>query len=979
MSEYNFNQIEKKWQRFWEENNTFKATANSSKPKYYAMDMFPYPSGAGLHVGHPLGYIASDIVSRYKRLQGFNVLHPMGFDSFGLPAEQYAIQTGQHPAITTEENIKRYVEQLKNLGFSFDWDLEVRTSDPGYYKWTQWIFMQLFNSYYNLTDDKAEPVAELIEEFENNGNATVKAACDEDTPAFTAEEWKQMNEQQQSEMLLKYRLTYVADAVVNWCPALGTVLANDEVVGGVSERGGYPVERKLMRQWMMRITAYAERLLQGLEKIDWPEPIKEMQRNWIGKSIGAEMAFPVENTIEKIKVFTTRLDTVYGATFLVLAPEHELVEKITTDAQRNEVEGYVTVARNRSERERMTDVKTVSGVFTGAYAINPYNQERIPVYIADYVLAGYGTGAVMAVPSGDQRDWNFANHFDLPIVPILDAQKDIDTQADATKEGHYINSGIINGLTYQEALPVLVKFLEENKIGKAKINFRMRDAVFSRQRYWGEPVPVYYKDGIPHLLNENELPLELPKIDAYLPTETGEPPLGRALDWKYEDQYAYELSTMPGWAGSSWYWYRYMDPKNDEAFASNDAIQYWRDVDLYIGGSEHATGHLLYSRFWNKFLYDLDLVVEEEPFKKLINQGMILGRSNFVYRVNVTFFKESVSHPSFKLPEIFVSQKLLDRAKDYSNEGNEPRKIIFAGLKKIAEKLSQKNNQKITISISDPTHVTPLRVDVNKVDNDVLDKDAFRKWLPEYADAEFITEADDNYICGFEIEKMSKSKYNVVNPDDIVERQGADTLRMYEMFLGPLEQFKPWNTNGIDGVLKFLKKYWKLFHDNNGNFAVSDAAPTAEELKSLHKTIRKVEEDIERFSFNTSVSTFMICVNELTQLKCNKRAILEPLTIILSPYAPHTAEELWEKLGHSESISYATFPQWKEEYLVENTFEYPVSVNGKMRTKINFTVDTPREEMEKAVVQDEQLLKFLEGKTPKKIIIVPNKIINVVV
>ncbi|RDV16338.1 leucine--tRNA ligase [Pontibacter diazotrophicus] len=923
MSEYNFNQIEKKWQRYWEENHTFKATAKSDKPKYYAMDMFPYPSGSGLHVGHPLGYIASDIVSRYKRLTGHNVLHPMGFDSFGLPAEQYAIQTGQHPAITTEENITRYVEQLKNLGFSFDWDLEIRTSDPSYYKWTQWIFMQLFNSYYNINSDKAEPITELVKEFEQHGNKNVNAACDEDTPAFSADKWKQMNEQEQSEMLLKYRLTYVAEAVVNWCPALGTVLANDEVVGGVSERGGYPVERKLMRQWMMRITAYAERLLQGLENIDWPEPVKEMQRNWIGKSVGAIMSFPLESIDKKIKVFTTRLDTVYGVTFLVLAPEHELVEQITSEEQRKTVEDYVNVAKNRSERERMTDVKTVSGAFTGAYAINPYNNERIPVYIADYVLAGYGTGAVMAVPSGDQRDWNFAKHFGLPIVQILDGQKDLDTQADATKEGHYVNSEMVNGLTYQEALPVLVKYLEENNIGKSKINFRMRDAVFSRQRYWGEPVPVYFEDGVPHLLDVSDLPLELPKIDAYLPTETGEPPLGRAVDWKYEDEYPYELSTMPGWAGSSWYWYRYMDPKNDEAFADKDIIKYWRDVDLYIGGSEHATGHLLYSRFWNKFLFDMGLVVEEEPFKKLINQGMIQGRSNFVYRV-----KDS---------NTFVSHGLKDQY-----------------------------------------DTTALHVDVNIVDNDMLDLEAFKKWRAEYETAEFILE-DGKYICGVEIEKMSKSKYNVVNPDDIVERQGADTLRMYEMFLGPLEQFKPWNTNGMDGVNKFLKRYWKLFHDNAGNFNVSDEAPNAEELKSLHKTIKKVEEDIERFSFNTSVSTFMICVNELTQLKTNKRAILEPLTIILSPYAPHITEELWEKLGHNESISYAAFPQWEERHLVESTFEYPVSINGKMRAKMTFSLDTPREEMEKAVVNDEQVAKFMEGKAPKKIIIVPNKIINVVV
>ncbi|WP_161887693.1 class I tRNA ligase family protein [Pontibacter russatus] len=1011
MSEYNFNQIEKKWQRYWEENNTFKATADSSKPKYYSLDMFPYPSGAGLHVGHPLGYIASDIVSRYKRLQGYNVLHPMGFDSFGLPAEQYAIQTGQHPAITTEENIARYVEQLKNLGFSFDWDLEVRTSDPSYYKWTQWIFMQLFNSYYNQATDKAEPITELVREFEQHGNAQVKAVCDEDTPAFTAEEWKQMNGQQQSEMLLKYRLTYVANAVVNWCPALGTVLANDEVVGGVSERGGYPVERKLMRQWMMRITAYADRLLQGLESIDWPEPIKEMQRNWIGKSIGAELAFSIEQSNEKIKVFTTRLDTVYGATFLVLAPEHELVEQITSEAQRQEVEAYVTVAKNRSERERMTDVKTVSGVFTGAYAINPYNQERIKVYIADYVLAGYGTGAVMAVPSGDQRDWNFATHFGLPKVPILDAQQNLDTQADATKEGHYVNSGIINGLTYQEALPVLVKFLEENGIGKAKVNYRMRDAVFSRQRYWGEPVPVYFKDGIPHLLKESELPLELPKIDAYLPTETGEPPLGRAVDWKYEDQYAYELSTMPGWAGSSWYWYRYMDPKNNDAFASKDAIQYWRDVDLYIGGSEHATGHLLYSRFWNKFLYDMGFVVEEEPFKKLINQGMIQGVSEKIRRKGGHFtetkghFEESSNSVIINtntggrwilnndLMSVYISADV-----DYSYIPEEEHKEHFVqlnvpveftknsimGIEDILNYLRWKNEKTSSIFVcQNGYHVFYY--------DDKTNSYSYSRFEPIYEGETPISsqvgignvtehnETPNIFRTKPEVEKMSKSKYNVVNPDDIVERQGADTLRMYEMFLGPLEQFKPWNTHGMDGVLKFLKRFWKLFHDNNWNFAVSEAEPTADELKSLHKTIRKVEEDIERFSFNTSVSTFMICVNELTQLKCNKRSILEPLTIILSPYAPHIAEELWEKLGHSQSVSYATFPQWKEEFLVESTFEYPVSVNGKVRTKINFALDMPREEIEKAVVQDEQLLKFLEGKAPKKIIIVPHKIINVVV
>jgi leucyl-tRNA synthetase len=923
MADYTFRQIEKKWQAYWREQKTFKVTEDTSRPKYYALDMFPYPSGAGLHVGHPLGYIASDIVARYKRIKGFNVLHPMGFDSFGLPAEQYAIQTGQHPAITTEQNINRYKEQLANLGFSYDWDREVRTSDPAYYKWTQWIFMELFRSWYNQETDRAEPIETLVERFAQEGNRRVQAVCDEDTPSFSAEEWRQMDEREQQFMLLRYRLTYLSDAVVNWCPALGTVLANDEVKDGLSERGGYPVERKLMRQWMMRISAYAERLLQGLDTIDWPEPLKEMQRYWIGKSIGAELEFALENSGEKIKVFTTRLDTIYGVSFLVLAPEHELVEQITTEEQRAEVKAYVAVAKNRSERERMADVKTVSGVFTGAYALNPFNGEKVPVYIADYVLAGYGTGAVMAVPSGDQRDWNFATHFHLPILPILDTQQDLDQQADPTKEGRYINSGIIDGLTYQEALPVLVDFLEKQEVGKSRINYRMRDAVFSRQRYWGEPVPVYFEDGIPRLLEEEDLPLELPVIDEYKPTETGEAPLGRAKDWKYKGEYPYELNTMPGWAGSSWYFYRYMDAHNDQAFASPETINYWRDVDLYIGGSEHATGHLLYSRFWNKFLFDRGYVPEEEPFKKLINQGMIQGRSNFVYRINGT--NTYVSH----------------------------------GLREQHE-------------------VTPLHVDVNIVENDVLDLEAFKAWRPELANAEFILE-DGKYICGVEIEKMSKSKYNVVNPDDLVERAGADTLRLYEMFLGPLEQFKPWNTHGMDGVLKFLRKYWKLFFAADGSFAVSEEAPTAKELKALHKTIKKVEEDIERFSFNTSVSTFMICVNELTALKTNKRAILEPLTIILSPYAPHITEELWEKLGHQESISTATYPAWNEAYLAEDTFEYPISINGKMRTKMSFAADAPKEDIEKAVMAAEQVQKYLEGKQPKKIIVVPNKIVNVVV
>ena len=975
MSDYTFRHIEHKWQAYWRQYKTFQVTEDLSRPKYYVLDMFPYPSGAGLHVGHPLGYIASDIIARYKRSKGFNVLHPMGFDSFGLPAEQYAIQTGQHPALTTEQNINRYKEQLQNLGFSFDWDREVRTSDPKYYKWTQWIFMQLFQSWYNLGAGRAEPIEILTVKFAQEGNRQVQAACDEDTPIFTAEEWQEMPEKERQQLLLKYRLTYLSDAVVNWCPALGTVLANDEVKDGLSERGGYPVERKLMRQWSMRISAYAERLLTGLDTIDWPEPLKEMQRYWIGKSIGAELEFALENSPEKIKVFTTRIDTIYGVSFMVLAPEHDLVEHITTEAQRAEVDAYVTVAKNRSERERMADVKTISGAFTGAYAINPFSGEKVPVYIADYVLAGYGTGAVMAVPSGDQRDWNFATYFGLPIIPILDAQKDLDRQADATKEGHYINSGIIDGLTFKEALPVLIQYLENKGVGKSKINYRMRDAVFSRQRYWGEPVPVYFKDNIPYLIDEEDLPLELPVIDEYKPTETGEAPLGRAKDWKYKGQYPYELNTMPGWAGSSWYFYRYMDAHNDEAFASREAIDYWLDVDLYIGGSEHATGHLLYSRFWNKFLYDRGFVPEEEPFKKLINQGMIQGRSNFVYRLNLSW--EAPLDSPIQYPPIFISKNLKERFENMAPTESD-QEYLSTQILKVQDKLRKKYNLKITNKLIQGDNVTPLHVDVNLVENDVLDLEAFKAWRTEMADAELLLE-DGKYICGVEIEKMSKSKYNVVNPDDIVERAGADTLRLYEMFLGPLEQFKPWNTNGIDGVLKFLRKYWKLFFASDGSFAVSDDAPMPQELKALHKTIKKVEEDMERLSFNTSVSTFMICVNELTALKCNKRAILEPLTIILSPYAPHITEELWERLGHTQSISTAAFPDWSEAYLAEDTFEYPISINGKLRAKMSFAADAPRADIERAVMAAEQVQKYLEGKIPKKIIVVPNKIVNVVV
>jgi len=1073
MAEYNVNEIEKKWQKYWDENNSYKAEVNPDKPKFYALDMFPYPSGAGLHVGHPLGYIASDIVSRYKKLQGYNVLHPMGFDAFGLPAEQYAIQTGQHPAITTEENIKRYKEQLKNIGFSFDWDKEVRTSDPKFYKWTQWIFMQLFNSWYNKSTDKAEHIDTLIKAFESNGNSDVNAECDEGTPTFSADDWNGFSEKQQQQMLLRYRLAYLANTTVNWCPALGTVLSNDEVKDGFSERGGHPVERKNMMQWMMRITAYAERLLQGIEKIDWPEPLKEMQRNWIGKSIGAEVDFKItsppnplsngegeskgvrpneafttnpdrwkvlkefardnrknpteaedamwqalrakktgykirrqhaigdfiadfvcvpqklvieidgdyhleekeydqmrteylsefgfrvirfsnkevlsdiDRVVSKIKdhlasppssltrgeggpkgarpairVFTTRLDTIFGTTFIVLAPESELVEKITTDEQREEVEKYAEVAKNRSERERMMDVKHVTGAFTGAYVEHPFSGEKLPIWVADYVLAGYGTGAVMAVPAGDQRDYDFAKHFDLPIVAINDAME-IEEQADPTRDGKIINSDFLNGLSPDEAIKRGVEELEKKGIGHAKVNYRMRDAIFTRQRYWGEPLPVYFKDGIPYLMDEKELPLVLPEVDKYLPTEDGEPPLGRAKGWKTEQGNAIELSTMPGWAGSSWYFFRYMDAHNEDEFVSKEAQQYWENVDLYIGGSEHATGHLLYSRFWTKFLYDFGLVTVDEPFKKLINQGMIQGRSNFVYRV-------------------------------------------------------KNSNQYVSYNLRNDYETTPLHVDVNIVYNDELNIEKFKAWRPENADAEFILE-DGKYICGHEVEKMSKSKYNVVNPDDIIDRYGADTLRLYEMFLGPLEQFKPWNTNGIDGVFKFLRKVWNLFHDDKGNFFVSNEEPTKEEFKALHKTIKKATEDIERYSFNTSVSEFMICVNELTSLKCNKAQILSDLIITISPYAPHIAEELWHKLGNVTSITEATFPKYDESYLVESEHEYPVSVNGKMRAKMSFPLDMPKEDIQKQVLASESIQKWLEGKEPKKVIIVPKKIVNVVI
>ncbi|GGN01726.1 leucine--tRNA ligase [Dyadobacter beijingensis] len=935
MSEYSHREIEKKWQDFWQSNGTFSVSNASEQPKYYVLDMFPYPSGAGLHVGHPLGYIASDIYSRYKRLKGFNVLHPMGFDSFGLPAEQYAIQTGQHPAITTEQNITRYIEQLKNLGLSYDWTREVRTSDPSYYKWTQWIFTELFNSWYNNDTDQAEPIETLTAKFAQEGNAHVNAPADEDTPAFTAEEWNSWSEEAQYKLTLKYRLTYVADATVNWCPGLGSVLSNDEVKDGVSERGGFPVIQKLMRQWMMRITAYAQRLIDGLDTVDWTESLKEQQRNWIGRSVGALVKFAVDGKDANIEVFTTRVDTIYGVTFMVIAPEHELVDVITTPEQRGEIDAYIAMTQKKSERDRMSDVKTVSGAFTGAYVVNPFSGEKVPVYIADYVLSGYGTGAVMAVPSGDQRDWNFATHFNLPIIPILDAQKETETQADATKEGKYINSGMINGLGYKEATEKLINVLEEKGLGKGKINYRLRDAVFSRQRYWGEPVPVYYKNDsegqpVPYLLDLNELPLNLPEVDKYLPTENGEPPLGRAQDWAHGSGNGYELSTMPGWAGSSWYWYRYMDPKNNDEFASKEAIDYWKDVDLYIGGTEHATGHLLYSRFWNKFMKDRGYVPEEEPFKKLINQGMIQGRSNFVYRVK----GEDYSKP------VFVS----------------------AGLKSDYE-------------------VSALHVDVNIVENDVLDVERFKATRPDIAgeNATFILE-DGKYVCGVEVEKMSKSKFNVVNPDDIVERYGADTLRLYEMFLGPLDQAKPWNTNGIDGTYRFIRKLWRLFYTETGQWQVKDVPAKPEELKTLHKTIKKIGEDIENFSFNTAVSAFMVCVNELGSQKCQSKEILEQLVILLSPYAPHISEELWDALGHEKgTVSKAAFPVFEAKYVQESVFEYPVQINGKVRASLTFALDTPPAEIEKEVLADATVQKWMEGKPAKKVVVVPKRIVNVVI
>lgn len=902
--EYNFTETEKKWQQYWQENKTFRTVMDRSKPKFYVLDMFPYPSGAGLHVGHPLGYIASDIYARYKMLKGFNVLHPMGYDAYGLPAEQYAIQTGTHPAVTTEKNVARYREQMDKIGFSYDWDREVKTCDPAYYKWTQWTFIQLFNHWYDAELGKARPVSDLI-------------------PRLASElaGWNDMTPKQQQEVLMNYRLAYLSDAMVNWCPALGTVLANDEVVNGFSVRGGHPVERKLMRQWFLRISAYAQRLLDGLDTIDWTDSLKEIQRNWIGRSEGAEVLFPVKGTDLNLEIFTTRPDTMFGATFMVVAPEHELLSRITTPERKAEVDAYVAAASNRSERERMAEVKKITGVFTGAYCINPLTAQPVPVWVADYVLAGYGTGAIMAVPAHDSRDYEFAKHFGLPIIEVVSGG-DISQSSYDAKDGILVNSGFINGMKVKEAITAVIRRLEESGIGTGKVNFRLRDAIFSRQRYWGEPFPVYYKDGMPFMLSEEELPLELPPVDAYLPTETGDPPLARAKNWNTKEGYPLETNTMPGFAGSSGYYLRYMDPRNDREYFSREAVEYWQQVDLYIGGDEHATGHLIYARFWNKFLYDLGMTITEEPFRKLINQGKIQGRSSFVYRVQGT--------------NTFVSYNL--------KEGYE---------------------------------TTPMHVDISLVENDILDTEGFRTWRPDLTGAEFILE-DGKYLCGSAVEKMSKSMYNVVNPDDMIAEYGADTLRLYEMFLGPLEQSKPWDTKGVEGVFRFIRKFWRLFHDAENNFSVRDEDPSSEELKALHKAIKKVQEDIERFSFNTVVSTLMICTNELGDLKCHKRAVLEPLVILLSPYAPHLAEELWQLLGHPESVSKASFPLLEEKWLAEDTFNYPVSFNGKMRFTLNLPLGMPAAEIEQAVLAATESQKWLQGNAPKKVIVVPKKIVNVV-
>lgn len=931
--EYNFKEIEKRWQDFWVKNETYKVSEEPNKPKYYVLDMFPYPSGAGLHVGHPLGYIASDIYARHKRLQGFNVLHPMGYDAYGLPAEQYAIQTGQHPVITTNQNINRYKEQLDKIGFSFDWSREIRTCEPEYYKWTQWAFIQMFNSYFCNDEQQARPIDELIQVFASQGTKGLNVACSEQL-SFSAEEWNAKSEKEQQEILLNYRIAYLGETMVNWCPALGTVLANDEVINGLSERGGYPVEQRKMRQWCLRVSAYAQRLLDGLEKIDWTDSIKETQKNWIGRSEGAEMKFNVKDSNLLLEIFTTRADTVFGVTFMVLAPESDYVAQLTTAEQKVEVEAYLAATKKRTERERLAD-KKISGVFTGSYAINPMNGKEIPIWISDYVLAGYGTGAIMAVPAHDSRDYAFAKYFNLPIIPLVEGC-DVSEESYDAKEGIVTNSDFLNGLTVKEAIEKAKEYIKEHNLGHVKTNYRLRDAIFSRQRYWGEPFPVYYKDGLPYMLPVDKLPLELPEVDKFLPTETGEPPLGRATNWAWDTVnekvvsvteinnttiFQLELNTMPGFAGSSAYYLRYMDPHNDKALVSKESNDYWRSVDLYIGGTEHATGHLIYSRFWNKFLYDINVSCEDEPFKKLINQGMIQGRSNFVYRINGT-------------------------------------------------------NRFVSLNLKDQYDTTAIHVDVNIVDNDVLDIDKFKAWRTEFGDAEFILE-NGKYICGWSIEKMGKRYHNVVNPDDVADKYGADTLRLYEMFLGPLELSKPWDMNGIDGVHRFLRRLWALFYKGD-EFIVVDEAPTKDELKALHKLIKKISSDIENFSFNTSVSASMICVNELTSLKCNKKAILSDLVILLAPFAPHIAEELWHLLGNTTTVCDAVWPQYNEEYLVESVINYTISFNGKARFTIEFAADATNDEIEKTVMAHSSSAKWMEGKTPKKVIIVPKKIVNIV-
>ena len=1045
--DYNFNEVEKKWQQYWRDNKIYKVDIDHSKPKFYVLDMFPYPSGAGLHVGHPLGYIASDIYARYKRLKGFNVLHPMGYDAYGLPAEQYAIQTGTHPAVTTEKNINRYREQMDKIGFCYDWDREVRTSDPKYYKWTQWTFIQLFNSYYCNQAKQARPISELIEAFTANGTEGLDVA--ESKPlSFTAAEWKAMSEKEQQEVLMNYRLAYQAEALVNWCPELGTVLANDEVVDGLSVRGGFPVVRKSMKQWLLRITAYAERLLTGLDTVEWNESIKEVQRNWIGKSMGASVIFKVEGKDIDLEVFTTRADTLFGTTFMVLAPEHELVNEITTPEQRAEVEEYITRTKNRSERERMAEVRKVSGAFTGAYGINPITGAKLPIWIADYVLMGYGTGAIMAVPAHDSRDFAFAKHFNLPIIQVV-AKTENDQLTDPStweesydaKDGVMVNSGFLNGLPVKKAIERMIEELEKLGVGTGKTNYRLRDAIFSRQRYWGEPFPIYYKDGMPYAMDESKLPLELPSIGEYKPTETGEPPLARAQNWVTEEGYPIETNTMPGFAGSSGYYIRYQDPHNENEYVSREANDYWQNVDLYIGGAEHATGHLIYSRFWCKFLFDIGVSCKEEPFQRMINQGMIQGRSSFAYRVNieklcehavwfhlkdkkygvefVRDFKDGRRRFDFFCPEkgILIEinrvgnlEKVVEPWKEYAKEkGYKLLLVPIADVVRDFVKGTNKVEQKIKDLIagkdvpayeevqplpSIPLFVSknvpdrevfsdPIHVDINLVHNDILDTIAFSEWRDDLKDALFLFEKDKDgnniYVCGSEIEKMSKSKYNVQNPDDLVEKYGADTLRLYEMFLGPLEQSKPWDVQGIEGTYRFVRKFWRLFHNENNEFCVSDEPATAPELKSLHTLIKKEEDGIESISFNTVVSAFMICINELSDLKCNKREVLEPLTILISPYAPHIAEELWHLLGHDSSVVNASFPVYDESKTVENSFNYPISFNGKMRFNMELPVTMSAEEVQAAVLAAPEAQKWMEGKTPKKVIFVPKKIVNIVI